>query len=140
MILLDTNVISELMRPVPEAAVVAWLNSQDASRLALSTISIAEISYGVQCLQDSLRRRLLSERFDQLLRRGFAYRILDFDQSAARIYGEIMAHRRAIGRPVSVLDAQIAAIARTHHLAIATRNTSDFEETGLELINPWAAG
>jgi toxin FitB len=138
-ILLDTNVISEVMRPAPAAVVVGWLNLQDASRLALSTVSVAEIYYGLRCLSDGQRRRLLSERFDQLLRQGFAYRILDFDQSAALAYGELMASCRAIGRPMSVLDAQIAAIAKCQGFALATRNISDFEHTGLQLIDPWVA-
>lgn len=137
MILLDTNVISEVMRPIPEAAVIVWLNCQDASGIVLSTISIAEISYGLHCLADGQRKHRLTDRFEQFLRRGFAHRILDFDESAAQTYGELMAHRRSIGRPMSVLDGQIAAIAKSRGFALATRNTPDFEQTAVDLINPW---
>lgn len=139
MILLDTNVVSEAMRPAPEPAVIDWLNGQDSSRIALSTISIAEISYGLQCLADGQRKRMLADRFEQLLRRGFAHRILGFDESAALAYGELMAHRRSIGRPMSVLDGQIAAIARSRGFALATRDTSDFESIAVDLVNPWTA-
>jgi len=137
MILLDTNVISEVMRPLAEAAVIDWLNRQDASGIVLSTISIAEISYGLHCLADGQRKHRLTDRFEQFLRRGFAHRILDFDESAALAYGDLMAHRRGIGRPMSVLDGQIAAIAKSRGFALATRNTPDFEQTAVDLINPW---
>jgi toxin FitB len=139
MILLDTNVVAEAMRPAPEAAVIDWLNRQDASRIVLSTISIAEISYGLQCLAGGQRKQMLAERFEQLLRRGFAHRILVFDEPAALSYGELMAHRRGIGRPMRVLDGQIAAIARSRGFALATRNTSDFDQTAVDLVNPWTA-
>ena len=137
MILLDTNVVSEAMRPAPDAAVVDWLNRQDSSRIALSTISVAELSYGLQCLADGQRKRMLADRFEQFLRRGFAHRIFGFDEPAALAYGELMAHRRSIGRPMSVLDGQIAAIARCRGFALATRNTSDFEHTAVDLLDPW---
>ena len=139
MILLDTNVVSEVMRPIPDPSVVEWLNSQDAGRIVISTISIAEIYYGLQCLSDGHRKHPLTDRFEQFLRRGFAHRILDFNESAALTYGELMALRRGIGRPMSVLDGQIAAIAKSRGFALATRNTPDFEHTAVDLINPWAA-
>ena len=139
MILLDTNVISELMRTVPEPAVVNWLNRQDAREVVLSTVSIAEISYGIQCLADGQRKRSLAERFERFLSAGFSQRVLDFDESAALAYGELMAWRRSIGRPMGILDGQIAAIARVRGCAIATRNTADFAQAVAELINPWTS-
>lgn len=139
MILLDTNVVSEAMRPAPEPAVIDWLNRQDASRIALSTISIAEICYGLRCLADGQRKLRLTDRFEQFLRRGFAHRVVGFDESAALTYGELMAHRRGIGRPMSVLDGQIAAIAKSRGFVLATRNVPDFEHTAVEVIDPWTA-
>lgn len=138
MILLDTNVVSELMRPAPEPAVIDWLNRQDARRVGLSAISVAEISYGVQCLADGQRKRMLTDRFEQFLRRGFAHRIFDFDEPAALAYGELMAHRRSIGRPMSVLDGQLAAIATCRGFSLATRNTPDFEHIAVDLVDPWS--
>lgn len=137
MILLDTNVVSALMAPAPQASVLEWVDSQPTDTLYLSTITIAEIAYGLQTLPDGKRRRDLEERFRDFVAGGFAYRILPFDEKAAYLYGEIMGHRRKVGRPMSVLDGQIAAIARAHRLALATRNTRDFEDCGLEIRNPF---
>ena len=137
MILLDTNVVSAIMKPTPIPAVVSWLNSEKTIDLFLSTVSIAEILYCIEISPDGKRRRALEGRFEQFVAHGFEWRILAFDRRAAEIYGELMAHRRAIGRPMSVLDGQIASIARAKGFAIATGNTRDFEACGLTLLNPF---
>lgn len=137
MILVDTNVVSEIMTVVPSQAVIGWLNRQDTAALYLSTISIAEISYGLRVLPDGKRQRQLQERFEHFLAAAFKHRILGFDEVAARRYGDVMGHRKEIGRPLSIPDGQIAAIARTNNCTVATRNIRDFEECGVELINPF---
>ena len=135
--LLDTNIVSEVMRSAPSPTVLAWLNDQDASALFVSTVTIAEIEYGLRMLPDGRRRRGLRNRFEQFLVRAFAGRIRDFDQPAARSYGDIMGNRKEIGRPMSVPDGQIAAIACSRGLTVATRNVADFEDCGLTLVNPF---
>lgn len=137
MILVDTNVVSATMAPAPNAAVLDWLDRQPTLSLHLSTVTVAEIRYGIAALPDGRRRRGLARRFDALLSEGFAGRILPFDEPSADLYGEIMATRRRAGRPMSVLDGQIAAIAARHRCAIATRNVRDFEGVGLEVVNPF---
>lgn len=137
MILLDTNVVSEVMAPAPAGAVLEWLNGADAATLYLSTVTVAEIGYGLSVLPAGKRRRLLEERFEEFVERGFEQRVLPFDYPAARLYGGLMAKRREIGRPMSIADGQIAAIARAHRFAIATRNVRDFEECGLEIVDPF---
>ena len=137
MILLDTNVVSELMRAAPSPAVLAWLNEQDAATLLVSTVTIAEIEYGLRVLPGGKRRVGLRDRFEQFLVQAFAGRVRDFDRTAARSYGEVMGGRREIGRPMSVPDGQIAAIARSRGYAVATRNVADFEDCGLSLVNPF---
>lgn len=137
MILLDTNIVSALMTAAPPETVVDWLDSQETSHLFLSAVTMAEIGYGLAVLPDGRRRRHLEDSFDKFVARGFAQRILSFDETAARLYSEVMGHRKQIGRPMSVLDGQIAGIARAHRMALATRNVGDFEECGLELVNPF---
>ena len=139
MILLDTNVVSEVMRVAPSPAVLAWLNEQDSTTLFVSTVTIAEIEYGLRVLPDGKRRVGVRDRFEQFLAQAFAGRIRDFDQDAARSYGDVMGGRREIGRPMSVPDGQIAAIARSCGCAVATRNVADFEGCGLSLVNPFGA-
>lgn len=136
MILIDTNIVSEMMRPHPDSGVIQWLNHQDSQRLYLSVISIAEIGYGLRLLPNGSRRRHLSERFDQFVDAAFEQRVLNFDQKAAHAYANIMGHRKEIGRPMSGPDGQIAAIARAHGFAVATRNAKDFERCDLQIINP----
>ena len=125
------------MKAHPVPAVLRWLNESNSNELYLSVITIAEIAYGLQILPEGKRRQTLSARFDQFIDRGFSQRVLVFNQSAAFTYGEIMAMTRSLGRPMSDPDGQIAAIAKTHEMSLATRNVSDFDETGLALINPW---
>ena len=139
MILLDTNVVSEVMKVSPAEVVLNWLNQQESSALYVSTITIGEIAYGLRILPDGKRRAALSDKFEQFIAQAFAQRVVDYDEPAARVYGEIMGVRKESGRPMSVPDGQIAAIARCSHLAVATRNVADFEACGVELIDPFAS-
>jgi predicted nucleic acid-binding protein len=136
-IVLDTNVISEVMRPHPSEAVVTWLNQQPGTNLFITSISLAEIGYGLRILADGQRRRILQNRFEQFVTQGFEYRILNFDVAAAHIYSEIMGHQKEIGSPMSFPDGQIAAITLVNHFILATRNIKDFKHCGLDLVNPF---
>lgn len=138
MIILDTNVLAEFMTSPPSEAVAEWLNAQDSVSLYITSISIAEIVYGLQVMPEGKRRRLIEDRFEQFIAMAFASRVLNFDESAARAYGEIRAYRKKIGRPLSDFDGQIAAIARTHGFSLATRNVRDFEHCLVELVNPFS--
>ena len=137
MILVDTNVVSEVMRIAPSETVVEWLNNQKSSSLYISTVTIGEIEYGLRILPVGKRRLQIKERFEQFVSLAFALRILAYDEAAARTYGEVMSLRKEMGRPMNVPDGQIAAIARAHGHKIATRNISDFEDCGVELIDPF---
>ncbi|MBZ0095004.1 MAG: type II toxin-antitoxin system VapC family toxin [Sulfuricella sp.] len=137
MIVVDTNVISEVMRPQPSPAVLSWLNAQDGNQLFITTVTLAEIGYGLRILPDGQRRWQLHSRFEQFIAQAFEERVLDFTVSAARSYAEIMGHRKEVGHPMSLPDGQIASIAHAHGFAVATRNIKDFEDCGLELINPF---
>jgi toxin FitB len=139
MIILDTNVISEMMKAKPDAEVEAWLASQPPEEIFISTVTEAELRFGVQLLPTGRRRNRISAAVDAVLGREFANRILPFDSSAAVAYAEIAAQRRLSGRPISQSDAQIAAIAKSQNAGMATRNVTDFEGCGLRLIDPWAA-
>ena len=139
MILLDTNVVSEVMKTQPLEAVVAWLNAQDSERLYVSAVTIGEITYGLRILPDGKRRSGLHERFERFVALAFDQRVLAYDESAARVYGELMGDRKELGLPMSVPDGQIAAIARLNHLAVATRNVLDFECCGIDVLNPFEA-
>ncbi len=139
MILLDTNVVSEVMKVAPATAVLEWLNQQESRFLFLSAITIGEIEYRLRILPVGKRRLDLRERFEQFISKAFAERVLAYDDAAARIYGDVMGLRKEQGRPMSVPDGQIAAIARSGDMAIATRNTSDFEECGVDVVNPFRA-
>lgn len=137
MILLDTNVVSAIMSVQPPATMIDWLNAQETATLFLSTVTIGEIGYGLFAMPDGRKRRELERRFEEFVATGFEQRVLAFDEPAARLYGEVMGQRRAMGRPMGVADGQIASIARAKSLAVATRNVRDFEECGLELVNPF---
>ncbi len=139
MIIIDTNVISELLRPTPEPAVEAWLGEQDGLSIYLTAISEAELRYGVAIMTSGKRRDGLGVAIDRILRDDMAGRILPFDSAAARAYADIAASRRSADKPISQADCQIAAIARAHTAPVATRDTPDFEGCGIELINPWTA-
>jgi len=140
MIVLDTNVVSELLRASPTPAVEAWLTGQDSAAVYLTAISAAELRYGVAIMANGKRRVMLAEAVDGILEEDFRDRILPFDSAASVEYANIGAERRAMGRPISQFDCQIAAIARAHGATIATRNVGDFEGCGLEVIDPWHRG
>jgi predicted nucleic acid-binding protein len=137
MIIVDTNIVSEFMGTPPTASVKAWLNAQQPSDLYLTTITIAEIHFGLAVLAQGERKQRMQRQFAELLALVFAARVLTFDSAAAQRYGMIRAARRAAGKPISPLDTQIAAIADEHHARLATRNTKDFTDCGLTLINPF---
>jgi len=139
-IILDTNVISELSRHVPDPGVLAWLDSLEISEVATTAITAAELRYGVARLPEGHRKRELTVMIRGILSEDFYGRILPFDERASARYADIVTGREKIGRPVGVADAQIAAICRDLGAILATRNTSDFEETGIELIDPWKLG
>ena len=137
MIVIDTNVISELMRPQPDATVIQWFDQQATSRLYLTTITLAEIRYGLSIMADGKRKQHMSSQFEAYVDRVFEGRVLDFTSEAASRYADIMSYRRRAGLPMSMADGQIAAIASTHHFSVATRNTKDFEDCGLALVDPF---
>jgi predicted nucleic acid-binding protein len=139
MIILDTNVISELLRPAPEPRVEQWLSAQDGLNVYLTAISEAELRYGLAIMGNGKRRAALVDAVDRILREDLAGRILPFDSNAAQSYADIAAHRRAAGRPIAEADCQIAAIARAAGAPVATRNVKDFDGCGVALINPWTA-
>lgn len=138
MILLDTNVLSELMRPEPAEPVLAWMRLQSAAELYVSSISYAEIAYGIDLLPEGKRRRALAEQAKGMFTEDFAGRMLSFDPAAASIYAVIAGGRRRAGNPIHPVDAMIAAIARTHGAAIATRDR-DLQGCGVPMVNPWEA-
>jgi predicted nucleic acid-binding protein len=139
MIVLDTNVVSEMMKAAPFPAVLSWMNDQDASRLFLTAVTIGEVRYGLRVLPQGKRRRSLEEGFERILAEGFAGRILAFDEAAAHRYGEVMGRRKEIGRPLAILDGQIASIVWSNGYAVATRNVQDFIDCGVEVINPFGS-
>jgi toxin FitB len=138
MIVLDTNVLSEALKPSPSAAVLGWLAAQDPLVVFTTTITQAEILYGIELLPASKRRAALLVATGRVFVEVFSGRILPFDEDAARLFAKIVAGRDAVGSPISQFDAMIASIARSRHAAVATRNTSDFEQCGIRIINPWA--
>jgi predicted nucleic acid-binding protein len=137
MIVLDTNVVSELMRPRPDAGVMAWIASRPASTLCTTTITQAEILHGVLVLPRGKRRDALEQAAEAMFDSDFAERLLPFTAGAARAYARIAAARRRAGRPISTLDAQIAAIARAAKSSLATRNVDDFDNCGIDVVDPW---
>ncbi len=137
MIVVDTNVISELTRQAPAPDVVSWLDSLAADEVATTAITAAELLYGVERLPDGRRKTELSAAVRGLLSDDFQGRVLAFDEQAASQYAEIVSRRERLGRTIGFADAQIAAICRAIGATLATRNTDDFEETGVDLINPW---
>ena len=140
MIVLDTNVISELSRRVPDPGVLSWLDSLAVSDVATTAITAAELRYGVARLPDGRRKRELTGMIEGILTEDFHGRVLPFDERSSAQYADVVAGRERIGRPIGVADAQIAAVCRDLNAILATRNTADFEETGIELINPWERG
>lgn len=138
MILLDTNVLSELMRPMPDPNVVRWLDAWSEWEVWISAVTVAEIRLGISILPAGKRKKLLLGLTEQMFQEDFPDRCLPFDCEAAGEYALIVSERNRKGHPISVEDAQIAAIARTAGLALATRNIKDFSGiSGLKLLDPW---
>lgn len=138
MIVLDTNVISELMRATPATAVIRWVNGRPVTSLYVTSITQAEILHGIQLLARGKRRDALAAAAGEMFEHDFAGRVLPFDGDAAVAYATIAASRRRAGRPISAFDAQIAAIARARGADLATRNVDDFEDCGVDVIDPWS--
>ncbi|MFC5697503.1 type II toxin-antitoxin system VapC family toxin [Pseudomonas sp. GCM10022186] len=137
MILLDTNVLSEMMKTRPEPNVIAWLDAQPGSELAICSVSVAEILYGIARMPNGKRKDLLAVGADTLFNKLFADSILPFDADAAVHYAALVSACEVKGRAADMADGQIAAIARFYSAKVATRNTRDFEELGVTLVNPW---
>jgi len=137
MILLDTNVISELMRAEPAQVVLDWFGRHDAPDLFISAITEAELRTGIAILPAGQRRDRLQMAVEAMIDQDFQTRILPFDSPAARAYADIAAARRTVGRPIAEADCQIAAIARAIGAPVATRNVKDFDGCGITVINPW---
>lgn len=137
MIVLDTNVVSELMRPLPSPTVVAWVDRQAESTLFLTTLTLAEIRLGIAVLPAGRRRTSLDEVFENAIRPLFADRVLVFDEPASREFALLRADARGRGLAIGDLDALVAGIARAHHFDVATRDVAPFEAAGLRVINPF---
>jgi len=137
MIVLDTNVISEPMQPKPDARVLAWFDAQDFETLYLTTITIAEILYGIKAMPDGKRKQHLKNGFCNEVFPLFNGRILPLDYKAADEYAELMAQAKKGGRAIGQNDAYIAAIAKCNNMIVATRDVSPFQAAGIEVINPW---
>nr|WP_315594632.1 type II toxin-antitoxin system VapC family toxin [uncultured Cupriavidus sp.] len=137
MIILDINVLSELMRAQAAPAVVDWLDRQDEISFAVTAVTVAELLYGITRLPEGRRKTGLQGAALRMLEEEFAGRVLPFDEDAAVQYASVVSQRERTGRPISMADAQIAAICRHHAAALATRNIKDFEGTGIILANPW---
>ncbi|WP_043562851.1 type II toxin-antitoxin system VapC family toxin [Actinomyces israelii] len=136
MIILDTSVLSEVFRPHPDTRVTIWLESL-ADDVAITAITLAELLAGVRRLPNGRRRETLSTAVSTTVQTYRSTRVPAFDSSAAEHYATILAAREHAGLPISMADAQIAAICRAHGASCATRDTKDFAQTGIELINPW---
>jgi predicted nucleic acid-binding protein len=136
-IVLDTNVLSELIRPEPNERVAQWLDSRDSAEFATTAITAAELLYGVARLPAGQRRVLLHEAIRGLLEDDLAGRVEPFDAAAASHYAALVSDRDRAGRPISLADGQIAAICRSLGATLATRDTGDFQHTGIDLLDPW---
>lgn len=137
MIVVDTNVLSELMRKVPAAGVIRWVDTFDPADVFVTAVTAAELMYGVARLPEGRRKRDLSVKVGALLAEDFADQVLPFDGLAVVHYADIVASRERSGRPISMADAQTAAICRQWAADVATRNVADFIDTGVRVVNPW---
>ncbi len=137
MIVLDTNVVSELMRPQPASAVLTWMNAQPSEQVWLCSVVVAELLYGVGRLPDGSRKQQLSEAIAAMVFEEFKGRILPFDTEAAAAYAQLVVRRESKGKPIPMGDAQIGAICAAHGAKLATRNGRDFSDLDLKLIDPW---
>ncbi|HWS93293.1 MAG TPA: type II toxin-antitoxin system VapC family toxin [Mycobacterium sp.] len=138
MILLDTNVLSALMQRNPDEAVIRWLDAQPAESIWTTSITVLEVRTGIELLDPGRRRSQLEEAFARLLSDDLSGRVQSFDEAAAMAAGTIAAVRQRAGRPVEIRDVQIAGIASARRATLATRNTRDFENIGIEVVNPWS--
>ena len=140
MVVLDTNVVSELMLAAPSPEVLAWMDGLRRGELFVTAVTEAEIRTGIAFLPKDARRRGLADAAERTLAVLFEGQVLPFDSGAARAYADIAADRRAAGHPISQSDCQIAAIAFSRGMAVATRDARDFSGTGVEVIDPWQGG
>ena len=139
MILLDTNVVSALMRRDPDSLVVSWLDDQPAESIWTTSITVFEVRTGLELLRSGRRRAQLERAFDELLAEDFEGRIQSFDKAAALAAGRIAAKRQSAGRSLEIRDVQIAGIATVRKAVLATRNIRHFEDLGIDLVDPWSA-
>jgi len=137
MIVLDTNVISELWKIEPDSNVLAWIDAQMVETLYLSTITIAELRFGLASMPDGKRRRIYQDRLEREVLPAFTGRILSFDLDASQAYAQLMARAKQAGKSIGKADGYIAATAAARGLTVATRDTSPFEAAGINVINPW---
>jgi predicted nucleic acid-binding protein len=138
MIVLDTNVLSALMRETPDEKVVAWLDRQPRTSIWTTAITVLEVRFGLQILAHGKRRTLLMQAFDSLLDR-MGQRVIAFDTAAANHAGDLMAARQSEGRPVDLRDTMIAGMVLAHHATLATRNIRHFDDIAATVVNPWTA-
>jgi toxin FitB len=139
-IVLDTNVVSALMRRDAEPVVIAWLDDQPAESVWTTAVTVFEVCFGLEILADGRRRRRLEDAFERTLEEDFERRVLPFDRSAAQEAALIAARRRQAGRSIEIRDAQIAGIVAARRATLATRNTRHFNKLGISLVDPWAPG
>lgn len=139
MIVVDTNVTSELMRAAPSETVIRWFRAQRPAELFTTSITVAEVLYGIDRLPEGRRKHLIRLTADDVFA-GFAEQVLAFDAGAARRYAAVVSARDRAGAPISGFDAQIAAICGVHGATLATRNVKDFRGTGIEVVDPWRSG
>lgn len=137
MIILDTNVLSALMRSSPERAVVTWMDAQPQDSIWITSVTLFEAKLGLECLPKGKRRQMLELSFSQLLEEDLDHRVLEFDSPAAVEASIIAADRKRVGRPLDVRDTMIAGIAMSRRAAIATRNTRHFEDLSVKVVDPW---
>lgn len=140
MIVLDTNVISELMRPAPNSEVVAWVDGWPVGELAVTAVTVAEVLYGIARLDDGQRKETLRALAETMFEAEFGDRVLSFGAEEAEVYADLVTRRQAQGSPISMADAQVAAITVCREAKLATRNGGDFAGLPLEVVNPWGGG
>lgn len=139
MILIDTNVISELWRAEPNPDVLAWIDAQTVETLYLSAVTVAELRFGLATMPEGRRRTIYQDRLEKEVLPTFAGRVLPFDLDASQAYADLMARARAGGKAIGKADGYIAATATACGLMVATRDISPFEAAGLKIVNPWEA-
>jgi len=140
MIIFDTNVISEILKPLPNEGVIAWIESLSRQMIFTTTVTKSELLYGAFILPEGKKKLEKLKDLRDILDNDFNGKILNFDNDAADAFAEISASRKLLGKPISQFDAMIAAIAKSRGARLATRNTRDFDECGIDIINPWSEG